>query len=342
MDKRTAVAWGTLVVFIVAALQVYLVNTGKCPPKPVGCVDYQSANYGFTILIGLMVGATELISRYRDEPFAPLVSEAGVVYIVINGGAAALAYFLVGKLMPQLGHPQDVLVAGVGAMAFFRSGIFTVRMGSSDVAVGPNLILQVILQALDRVYDRQRASPRAKIVTTSVRSLSFSQIKDALPTLCFNLMQNVSAAEVSAVNAIASGLAASTTMSDEAKNLSLGLALMNVVGRDTLDAAIVALGSSIKGYRQISDKMVSDLAIVDPATVSKDLPKICAELCPPAEGHEAYHSIDLEGVGIGEEGRAFLTVCAVVQHYGEQTVAVALRALSFSQPSHGSPSPPQS
>jgi hypothetical protein len=337
MGKRPAILVGTSVVLLVAFVQVYLVKIGTCDPKAVGCIEYQAANYGFVVLIGLMVGATELISRYRDEPFAPLVSEAGVIYTVINGGAAALAYFLVRKLMPQIGHPQDVLVAGIGAMAFFRSGIFTVRMGSTDVAVGPNLILQVILQALDRVYDRQRASPRARVVTSSVRSLSFAQIKDALPTLCFNLMQNVSAAEVSAVNAIANGLATSTTMSDEAKNLSLGLALMNVVGRDTLDAAIFALGSSIKGYRQLSDKMVSDLAVVDPAVVSDDLPKICAELCPPSTGQECYKAMDLADVDVGAEGRAFLTVTSLVQHYGEQTVAVALRALSMCAPSGQSP-----
>ncbi|HEY1560202.1 MAG TPA: hypothetical protein VGF71_04850, partial [Caulobacteraceae bacterium] len=190
---------GVLVFLGIALVQLGLV-LNCCVFHPPATDTYDPANYGFVIEIGLLVGGTEMISRYRDDPFAPLVSAPGLFYILINGGAAALAYYLMGPLNVRLTEPIKTLVAGVGAMAFFRSGVFMARVGGTDIPVGPNLVLQVVLQALDRTYDRQRAVPRSSSVTEIMRGVSFNQVKVSLPTLCFDLMQNVTAAETAAIN----------------------------------------------------------------------------------------------------------------------------------------------
>ena len=63
------------------------------PNGPTPEYPFRAANYGFTVGIGLLVGATELIARYRDKPFEPLLSSAGLFYMLINAGASALAYY---------------------------------------------------------------------------------------------------------------------------------------------------------------------------------------------------------------------------------------------------------
>ncbi len=137
-------------------------------------------NHWFAALIGVAVGATEMMARYRDRPFAPMLSLPGIVYIVVNAGAAALAFYLVPKMGLKLDPVMHVLLAGLGAMAFFRSGLFTVRLGDADVAVGPNLILQIMLQALDRSHDRQRAVPRADHTNRIMAGVSFADSRSAI------------------------------------------------------------------------------------------------------------------------------------------------------------------
>lgn len=44
-------------------------------------------------------------------------------------------------------------------MAFFRSSLFTIRVGDKDVPLGLGLILQVLLDVTDRAVDRGRADP---------------------------------------------------------------------------------------------------------------------------------------------------------------------------------------
>lgn len=288
--------------------------------------------YWFAASIGFAVGATEMMARYRDSPFAPLRSAPGIIYFLVNGAAAALAYYLLDKGKVDIpSEPLKILTAGISAMAFFRSGLFTARIGNSDVAVGPNLILQILLQALDRTYDRDRAVPRSMIVSQSMSGVSFAAAQEALPSICFNLMQNVSDDEKKALRDEVDALQASA-MSDEAKSLSLGLALLNLVGERTLDAALIALGSSVmsKDLRQVDPGMLFDLAkISPPSRVAAELPLVCNELADRRTRLKdpATLTAAICDLGLPDEGKAMLTVFRVIQQYGESTVKTALSAM---------------
>jgi hypothetical protein len=74
--------------------------------------QYVEANYGFAAIIGVATGATELLSRYRDRPFAAVTSFPGAAYMLINAGAAVLALYLmiVWKVMEH-NQVQRTLVA---------------------------------------------------------------------------------------------------------------------------------------------------------------------------------------------------------------------------------------
>jgi hypothetical protein len=93
----------------------------------------------------------------------------------------------------------ESLVAGFGAMAFFRSAVFTARVGNSDIGVGPASVLQLIMNAVDRACDRARAQPRAEFISRLMSDVSFAAAADVLPQFCFSAMQNVSASDQQAI-----------------------------------------------------------------------------------------------------------------------------------------------
>lgn len=216
--------------------------------------NFVRSPYCCVALVGLLVGVTEVLSRYRDSPWKALWNTPAIVYVIVNVGASLLALLLIEtfewKFTANPTSTQEqwvrVLVAGLGAMAFFRSSLFTFRVGDKDVPLGPGLIFQVLLDVTDRAVDRARAKPRSLSVAKIMTGVSFEKAQSALPTYCFALMQNVSADEQATFGRQIAQLAAATTMSDAVKSLALGLALINVVGDAVLLAAVEALQGEIK------------------------------------------------------------------------------------------------
>jgi hypothetical protein len=138
-----------------------------------------------------------------------------------------------------------VLAGGMAAMALFRSSLFNVRVGDGDVGIGPNGILQVLLDAADRAVDRNRALPRARRVAEILKDVEFDKARGLLPAFCFALMQNLPQAAQETAGTEIRALAASD-MDERGKVLIMGLTLMNLVGEDVLRAAADALGDKIR------------------------------------------------------------------------------------------------
>ncbi len=205
--------------------------------------------------IGGLLGLCELLTRYRDEPRQAVINTAGALYTLTNALAAVVALFMLNVFDVDFGlkGPENaeklrvtlLLVGGLGSMAFFRSSLFTLKLGEKDVPLGPGLILQILLDVTDRAVDRGRAEPRALAITEIMNDFDFEKGKLALPAYCFTLMQNVSSEEQNAVGEQVKKLE-SATMSSRIKAYLLGLLLLNVVGEDVLRAAIKSLGDEIK------------------------------------------------------------------------------------------------
>lgn len=210
--------------------------------------------YLYVGLIGLIVGTTEVLSRYRDSPWKALLNAPAAIYVLVNVVASLLALLLIvvfnWKFTADPSSSQEqwvrVLLAGTGAMSFFRSSLFTFRVGDKDVPIGPGLIFQVLLDVTDRAVDRARAKPRSIAVAKIMADISFAKAQSALPAYCFALMQNVTADEQAAFGKQVAQLSAATTMSEAVKSLALGLALMNLVGDAVLLAAVESLRDEIK------------------------------------------------------------------------------------------------
>jgi len=124
-----------------------------------------------TVVFGAMVGASEIISRYRDEPFQAVFSPPGRVYMLLNGLISSSAYLLLlkyrAKVLPSLStdNLMTSVVAGFGAMMFLRSKLFSFRTeGGEAFSVGPDAVLSTFLNSVNRRVDRFLSYIRQEIV----------------------------------------------------------------------------------------------------------------------------------------------------------------------------------
>lgn len=200
-------------------------------------------DYVIVSFLGLLVGASELVSRYRDAPWVAVRNPASATYIAVNVLAAVGALGLLRVFNAGFGLQNElqeraaqVLVAGFSAVALLRTSFFVVRVGGRDIGVGPATLLQVLLFATDRDVDRRRAEKRATAVTEALRGLSYEDVGEALPTYCLTLMQNVPDSEIAEVRRQLD-LVGRSGMSGPLKLKAVGLVLMNVVGQRVLEAA---------------------------------------------------------------------------------------------------------
>jgi len=209
------------------------------------------AQYLAVVLMGAGTGLGELVSRYKDRPTAAIKSKPGLVYLFINAAASATALGLVFTFGWKFGAsgdaviPTRLLIAGFGAMALFRSALFTVRIGNSDVGVGPSTFLSLVLASCDRGVDRLQAEQRAKTTGDLMANVDYEKAKDGLPEVSLALMQNLDPADQTALSVQLQKLEGRDDLSNHAKSVTLGLALATMVGSNVLRKAKESLGSEI-------------------------------------------------------------------------------------------------
>lgn len=284
-------------------------------------------------VFGMLVGATELVARYRDRPAAALRTLPGIVYIAVNAvvSLAVLWFLRTGQLgltvTTVFGQTlNQVLLAGFGSMALFRTSIFTLRVKDADIAIGPAAVLQVILAAADRACDRLRAGPRARRVQEIMCGVSFERARKALPLHCVALMQNVSNDEQAQLNQVIAALS-SEPMSAEIKSYNLGLVLMNLVGEDVLAEAVNGLGPLIRGPADDDPPILSNASRLKfeemPALIA-----ICLAIDPlQRDGEpEAWLRVDATKVP-GEADRNTVVLSRLRGFFGPDTVVKALALL---------------
>jgi hypothetical protein len=234
--------------------------------------------------VGALVGISELVSRYRDEPTRALFTMPAMLYVALNAAAALLALGLGSSQVPNVGEPGVlgvhwglVLACGLGAMAILRSALFVVRTDGKDLQVGPGSLVQMLLDAADRALDRLRAEERAwtvaklmeeltsrvegppkrhfgavlaglpprRRVDDEVFQLVVAEAVSQLPAYCVALTQNLSADDRTTFLSAAAALSGDDGMSDEVKLFTLGLLAMNNVGPRVLGAAVSSLGPDL-------------------------------------------------------------------------------------------------
>jgi hypothetical protein len=196
--------------------------------------------------LGALLAVAELVARYRDDPTAAVFSWPAAVYVGVNAAAAGVALYLIdvfGWTFGASGPTREVvqvLTAGLGSAALFRSSVFTVTAGNRVVGIGPSEILYVILAAADRAVDRRRALIRATRAAEIMQGLKFEGNSEAILAYCGATMQNISPEEAAAVKAKISALRndpENNAIQDTIKSYILGLSLLTLVGDQVLTKA---------------------------------------------------------------------------------------------------------
>lgn len=301
-----------------------------------------AAFYVGVTVAGAAVGTAELVSRYRDAPVRALVTVPAGVYVALN----ALSSFGALALIRQMNWLADVstdpvnrlliqtTVAGLGAMAFFRSAIFTVRVGSEDVSVGPAGLLQVLLTAADRACDRSRAGPRAEAISHIMKDIAFDKAKQALPALCFGLMQNVSVEEQKSFGIVVKELEAAQ-MDAVVKANNLGLALMNLVGQRVLGLAVDMLRRAISDPPRPLVQSIETLRLLknfDFLSMGEHL--VTSTLFVSGQVEDRTRETGLRGrfesirdLPVSADQKTLLLSACLISNLGEESVQRALRGL---------------
>ncbi len=210
-------------------------------------------NVAQLLIVGLMAGAVgygELVSRYRDDPRRLLAAQATALYIVVNITAGIAALALVKLLDVFGGHAHralyEVLLAGFGAIAFFRTSLFTARIGGTDVGIGPSTLLKSLLDASDLLINRGQATRRADDVAPIMGGIDFQKAKTTLPTLCMTLVEGFPDDQRKQLGDQIAQLDSDMTIERTAKTTILGAYLIRQFGTDVLARAVVTLGDRIK------------------------------------------------------------------------------------------------
>ncbi len=158
------------------------------------------------VLLGLVVGASEILSRYRDEPLRAVVTRPGLMYLGLNGVISGLTYGVLiryGKsIAPALSDDRllTAIVAGFAAMAILRSKFFTIRTPKGDaIAVGPDAAVAAFLDAADRGVDRSRAVRRLALVTERASQVSSAAVAREYFDISLAAFQNLDEDERAAV-----------------------------------------------------------------------------------------------------------------------------------------------
>lgn len=217
-------------------------------------------DFAVVAVLGALVGGGELVSRYRDAPARAVYNWPAAIYIGLNVAASLAALALIRTygwtfgvtLGAEAVRWTQVGLAGTGAMALFRTSLFTVHAGDRDIGVGPSSFLQIFRDAADRAVDRLRARVRGDTVSKLMEGISPDKASQGLPPYCLALMQNVPDEEqVKLMQALA--LLEKDEIDPTIKVRILGLQLMNVVGPNVLTAAVESLRSEMMGGQGAGD-----------------------------------------------------------------------------------------
>ena len=200
--------------------------------------------YALVFALGALLGLTEVLGRYTDSPTAALKSPGAFVYVLVNAMASAVALYLIKALAPEITNQiYQVLLAGLGAMAFLRSSFFKAKVADQDVAVGPAVILDTLLKFADAQVDRGRAVDRASRIATIIGKLPIAHAGNDLPRLCFALMQNLPADIRQRLIDDITIVVTDAKRSEQVKVMEIGLVLWNRVGIGTLAGAVQLIQS---------------------------------------------------------------------------------------------------
>jgi hypothetical protein len=192
--------------------------------------------------LGVILGGSEILSRYRDQPVSALLSQAGLIYLLTNGIISAVVYGILvhysADLIPQIAKDYllGAIIAGFGAMAILRSKFFTfTTTGGSQIAVGPDIVAQAYLDSSNRAIDRQRALDRLRLVHDLTQTVAKPLPRNpSNMVVSLGAFQSLSTSEQADLQTLLNQIYARADYSDDMKFQASCFAIVNVGGERVL------------------------------------------------------------------------------------------------------------
>lgn len=301
--------------------------------------------YALTAAIGGLVAASEIVSRYRDDPWAATTSRGGVFYMAFNMLVSIGVFYLIRDVFPiRDGLKEtwtvpdffiDVFLAGAAAMAVLRTSFLSVRIDDKDVQIGIAAVVEIFRNTIDRDVDRLRAGPRAKKVADTMKQVSFDRAQSTLTSVALNLMQNVSADERATIEQRVSALANESDRPDESKALELGLILAGTIGFNNLESAVDVVRDSISTAMTRRKVVENAIAALPTKTILQELPVTCLSISRALSPDEQEAlRIQIEGLvenqDVSERVKAINVALLLAHLVGEESFKSAVALLDAS------------
>jgi hypothetical protein len=197
-----------------------------------------------SFIIGCIFSCAELLSRYKNmnQIFS---SWSSIIYLLINGLSALLAYSLISKTnILENNELIKTIIAGGSSMLILRSSFASLRVGDKNIKAGLAEIIQIFLDYAEHEFDLDRSRQDAEKINNIMLKVDFEKSKTALPYTCFNLMKMISDEEKKLVEDAILELSESNH-TERIKSINLGIILSNVTKFEFLKTAINILGDDI-------------------------------------------------------------------------------------------------
>ena len=201
-------------------------------------------------LVGAVVGAVEILQRYRDAPFRALFSGWGIGYMLLNAavsyGTFWVLYHWVGTPPSAAGEHNDPLHllivaagAGFGGTTLIRARLATIRLpGGQEVGIGPAIVIETLLAEVVRQLDRQLGVERCRTVHRLMNGIDFDRAKKRLPKELFLALHSVPAEEAARLSKRIDEIDRMDHLSSQAKSCELGYYLLDLVGEKLLASVL--------------------------------------------------------------------------------------------------------
>ncbi|OGW18041.1 MAG: hypothetical protein A3G93_08840 [Nitrospinae bacterium RIFCSPLOWO2_12_FULL_45_22] len=194
--------------------------------------------YLITIFLSLMVASAELVTKFKDEPFAILTKNITAwFYILFNILIASISLYLLTKTgffgNTEYDQIKAAFTAGFGSTILMRSKFFKVRINGKEAAIGPEIIINIFLETLEKMIDRDRALERKNIVEKYMADIDFDKTKDYVVTTIIASLQNASPETTRKLMDDTDKIAISS-MGDIEKSFALGYLILDIMGEKFL------------------------------------------------------------------------------------------------------------
>lgn len=208
--------------------------------------------HALALAFGALTGMSEIMLRYRDEPLRATVTRYGLSYLALNGLIATSALFILmhyeDGVFPGLKNDlfMKAIVAGFGAMAVFRSKLFTYRAEDGrEFPVGPIIVLDTVLKVLDRKIDRQRSSERQRLVFEQLKDITAYDFAANYLVVSLLSYQNLTTDEKAVIANAVKEYREQTQWPTQLKSMALGFAFLTIAGEENFAEVVKNLKAAL-------------------------------------------------------------------------------------------------